>query len=152
MQDVSAPAPLARRHGWEPVYRSRLHYLVTWNTRGRRPVLRPRHAAALARLLCRICEERGIPLLEVSVGWDQVHLLFSLRPAQSAASVIRELKGRSSLDLLSELPELRLRLGGNLAWDERYAIETVSPARLERMKASLRARHAPPDDSLTRAG
>ena len=36
---------------WEPVYRSQLHYLVTWSTRGRRPVLKDRHVAAGVRLM-----------------------------------------------------------------------------------------------------
>ena len=35
---------------WEPIYRSQLHYLVTWNTRGRRPVLKERHIDALKSL------------------------------------------------------------------------------------------------------
>ena len=47
---------------------------------------------------------------------------------------------------MSRSPELRVWLGGNLVWDERYAVETVSPVRLERVQERLRALHAPPDD------
>jgi REP element-mobilizing transposase RayT len=128
-------------HRWEPMYRSRLHYLVTWSTRGRRPVLRERHAQALEALIRRACEERGHSLLEVAAGTDHVHVLVALKPSQSIASVIRELKGRTGVALLSDFPELRVWLRGNLVWDERYAVETVSPSRLEHVGERLRSTH-----------
>src|SRR5512132_3025184 len=49
---------------WEPVHRSQLHYLVTWYTRGRRPVLKDRHLETLGSMIESLCEERGITLLE----------------------------------------------------------------------------------------
>ena len=135
---------------WEPVYRSQLHYLVTWSTRGRRPVLKDRHLAVLGEMVAGLCEERGFALLETTVAQDHVHVLLGLRPAQSVASAVRELKGRSGMELMSRFPELRVWLGGNLLWDERYAVETVSPARLGKIRARLRALHTP-DDRLARA-
>lgn len=130
---------------WEPVYRSQLHYLVTWSTRGRRPVLKDRHLSMLGEMVARLCDERNIALLEVAAAQDHVHVLFGLRPAQSVASAVRELKGRTGMALLSRFPELRVWLGGNLMWDERYAVETVSPARLPKVQSRLRTLHVPPD-------
>lgn len=126
---------------WEPVYRSQLHYLVTWNTRGRRPVLKERHLDALKQLLRQTCEERGIELVELVAGQDHIHALFGLRPTQSVASAVRELKGRSTMDLMAQFPELRVWLRGNLLWDERYAVETVSPLRLEKTRERLNQSH-----------
>lgn len=130
---------------WEPVYRSQLHYLVTWTTRGRRPVLRDRHVHALQEFIRRVSDERGFALLEVMAGPDHVHVVLGLRPSQSVASAVRELKGRAGMELLTRFPELRVWLGGNLVWDERYAVETVSPARLDRVRERLRALHTPED-------
>lgn len=126
---------------WEPVYRSQLHYLVTWTTRGRRPVLKASHAQALLELIPSLCDERGITLVELAAGDDHVHVLFGLKPAHSVASAVREMKGKSGMALLARHPELRVWLGGNLVWDERYAVETVSPARLDRVRERLRAIH-----------
>ncbi len=131
---------------WEPVYRSQLHYLITWSTRGRRPVLRDRHIHALQELTRQISEDRGFGLLEALAGPDHVHLLLVLRPSQSVASAVRELKGRAGVELMSRFPELRVWLGGNLVWDERYSVETVSPARLDRVRERLRLLHANDDD------
>jgi putative transposase len=132
------------------VYRSTLHYLITWSTRGRRPVLRERHVRALQSLVRQTSEERGFTLLEVLAATDHVHLLIGLAPSQSVASAVRELKGRAGMALLQEYPELRVWLGGNLVWDERYAVETVSPARIDAVRSRLRALHGP-DEDLARA-
>lgn len=128
---------------WEPLYKSQLHYLVTWGTRGRRPVLRERHTRALQRFLAQTCEERGFLLVETAMATDHVHLLMALRPTQSVASVVRELKGRTGVALLTQFPELRVWLRGNLMWDERYSVETLSGQRVERVRARLRAIHTP---------
>ncbi|MBK7367016.1 MAG: IS200/IS605 family transposase [Candidatus Eisenbacteria bacterium] len=139
--DLAPQVQKALENRWEPVYRSQLHYLVTWNTRGRRPVLKERHLDALRQLLRQTCEERGIELVEMVAGPDHVHVLFGLRPTQSVASAVRELKGRSTLDLMAQYPELRVWLRGNLLWDERYAVETVSPLRLEKTRERLQNTH-----------
>jgi putative transposase len=128
---------------WEPLYRSQLHYLVTWSTRARRPVLKERHTEALRELVRQACEERDIELVEVVVGQDHIHVLFGLRPSQSVASAVRELKGRSSMALMTRFPELRVWLRGNLLWDERYMVETVSPLRVDRMRQRLANVHRP---------
>ena len=130
---------------WEPLCRSQLHYVVTWSTRGRRPVLKDRHVAVLGEMVAGLCEERGYVLLETTAAQDHVHVLIGLRPAQSVASAVRELKGKTGLALMSRFPELRVWLGGNLMWDERYAVETVSPARLQKVQSRLRTLHTPPD-------
>jgi len=136
---------------WEPVYRSQLQYLVTWSTRGRKPVLKSRHLDTLHDLIPAVCEERGIALLDAATAQDHAHVLFGLRPAQSVASAVREIKGRTGLALIERHPELRVWLGGNIVWDERYAVETVSPTRLPRVQARLRALHGPQLE-LARAG
>jgi len=135
---------------WEPLYRSQLHYLVTWTTRGRRPVLKDQHVRALESLLHGLCEERGYTIDQIAAGADHVHVMLALRPTQSIASVVRELKGRTATTLLSDHPELRVWLRGNLVWDEAYTVETLSAARLERVRSRLRALHGV-DDSLAQA-
>ncbi len=139
--DLAPQVQQALAKDWEPMYRSQLHYLVTWNTRARRPVLKERHVEALKALIRQACEEREIELVEVVAGQDHIHVLFGLRPAQSVASAVRELKGRTSLTLLQNHPELRVWLRGNLLWDERYMVETVSPLRVQKLRDRLANAH-----------
>lgn len=139
--DLAAPVQQALMQRWEPVYRSQLHYLITWSTRGRRPVLKARHLEALQELVRTACADRGYDLVEIVSGADHVHVLVGLKPEQSVASVVRELKGRTTMTLLQQFPELRVWLRGNLVWDERYAVETMSPSRIERTRERLKSTH-----------
>lgn len=141
-------ASLAAR--WQPLVRSQLHYHVSWSTRGRRPLFKDRHLSAIESLVQSICDERGYDLDQVAVGADHVHVLVALRATQSIASVVRELKGRLATTLLVQHPELRVWLRGNLVWDESYAVQTVSAARLERARTRMRALHGA-EESLARA-
>ena len=150
-RELAPEIEAALKGRWEPVYRSQLHYLVTWSTRGRRPVLRDRHIQALQQLITQCAGERDMALLEVVAGSDHAHVLFGLRPSQSVASAVREMKGRTGMDLLARFPELRVWLRGNIVWDERYAVETVSPARLDAVRARLRALHSGPGEELAAA-
>ena len=61
--DLAPQVQQALAKDWEPMYRSQLHYLVTWNTRARRPVLKERHVEALKALIRQACEEREIELV-----------------------------------------------------------------------------------------
>ena len=140
----------ALRGRWEPVYRSQLHYVITWSTRGRRPVLRDRHVRALRELIQQTCDELDFALVELAATTDHVHLLLGLRPTQSVASTVRQLKGRTGVALLQAYPELRVWLRGNLVWDEPYSVETVSAMRVEKVSERLRGLHGP-DENLAAA-
>ncbi len=135
---------------WEPIYRSQLHYVVTWSTRGHRPVLRERHVRGLREMIQRTCDELGFTLVEFAAGPDHVHAVLGLRPTQSVATAVRQLKGRSGLALLQDYPELRVWLRGNLVWDEPYSVQTLSAARVEKVCDRLRNLHAP-DEPLAAA-
>lgn len=147
--DLAPQVKQALEKDWEPMYRSQLHYLVTWSTRGRRPVLKEKHIEALHALIRQACEDRDFALVEVVASQDHLHVLFGLRPTQSVASAVRELKGRTSMTLLQLHPELRVWLRGNLLWDERYTVETVSPLRVDKLRERLAHAHR---DAFTEDG
>ena len=118
--------------------RRRLHYHLTWSTRGKSPVLVGKRDHALRCILEGLCKQRGSLLQAVAITPAQVRLVVSLRPSQLAASVVRELKGRSALALLRQCPDVRVALGGHLAWNDRYALATVSPRQLPRLTEKLK--------------
>jgi putative transposase len=122
---------------WIPRCVAQLVYHVTWTTRGKKPVLTGRRVKALREVLSALVNERGVRMEAIGVLPDRVHLLLTLRPTDCAASVVRELRGRSALRLFQELPELRVALGGNLLWNETYGIATVSPGILSKRIARL---------------
>jgi REP element-mobilizing transposase RayT len=140
---ASSPSPSslsarAIEREWQPICIARLHYHLTWSTRGKSPVLVGKRDLAIRTILEGLCKERGILLQAVAITPAQVRLVVSLRPSQLAASVVRELKGRSALALFRQCPDLRVALGGHLAWNDRYALATVSPRQLPRLTEKLK--------------
>ncbi len=133
LPDPPAPENRALPSEWQPVCIARLHYHLSWSTRGKAAVLLGRRARTLRGILEELCHERGIQLQALAVTPSQVRLVVSLRPSQLAATVVRELKGRSALLLLRRCPDLRVALGGHLAWNDRYALATVSARQLARL-------------------
>jgi REP element-mobilizing transposase RayT len=132
VRELKGRCPLAVLRQW-PDLRVALGGNLAWSTRGKAPVLAGRRATVLRSILSGLCEERGILLQAIAVTPSQVRLVVSLRPSQLAASIVRELKGRSALAVLRQCPDLRVALGGNLAWNDRYAMATVSPRQLPRL-------------------
>jgi putative transposase len=145
-QTLAPEVQASLRGSWEPVVRSHLHYLVTWGTRGRRPVLRERHVRALEQMIHEACDALGIECVEFAAAADHVHVLFALDPTLTVATAVRDFKGRTGVTLLQRFPELRVWLRGNLMWDERYTAETVSAPRVEKVRMNLRAQHHPVED------
>ena len=48
------------------------------------------------------------------------------------------------MSLMSQFPELRVWLRGNLVWDERYSVETVSTLRVEGLRERMAVAHRHP--------
>ena len=132
----TAPA-LPVEGAWQPVCIARLHYHVSWSARGKASVLTDARAQALREILDSICRERGVRLQALAITPRQVHLVLSLRPSQLVAAIVRELKGRSAIELFRRCPDLRVALGGHLAWNDRYALATVSQGQVNRLAARL---------------
>ena len=109
-------------------------------------MLRDRHVRTLRDLIQQTCDELDFALVEFAAAPEHVHMVLGLRPTQSVASTVRQLKGRTGLSLMQAYPELRVWLRGNLVWDEPYSVETVSGTRVERVCERLRALHAPDED------
>ena len=124
---------------WSRLCVSRLHYHVTWFTRGKKAVLTADRRQALSEILGELSRRLGVQLEALSVQVDRVHLLLSVQPTASVGTVVRELKGRSALELLDRRPDLRVSLGGHLMWTETYGVSTVSPLGVARRKARLEA-------------
>ncbi len=115
-------------HGRTSVYN--LNYHIIWCTKYRRKVLKDGVDADLKAILHDIAEEHGysIPHMEVGLG-DHVRLFVSAPPKISVSSIVKQLKGTSSLRLFAAHPELKSqywrRKGERSLWSPGYFAESV---------------------------
>mgnify|MGYP002675103169 CR=1 FL=1 len=93
-------------HGRTSVYN--LNYHIIWCTKYRRKVLKNGIDSDLKTILREIADEHGyrIPHMEVGLD-DHIHLFVSAPPKISVSSIVKQLKGTSSLRLFAMHPELK---------------------------------------------
>ena len=107
-----------------------LNYHIVWCTKYRRKMLKDDIDADLKTILREIAGENGysIPHMEVRLD-DHIHLLVSAPPKISVSSIVKQLKGTSSLRLFAMHPELKTRCwrrkGERSLWSPSYFVESI---------------------------
>ena len=73
----------------------------------------------------RICEWKGVEILEGNVSYDHVHLLLSIPPKMAVSEVVGTIKGRVAIRMFKEIPEIRKKFWGRKFWARGYFVSTV---------------------------
>lgn len=81
-------------------------YHLVWTPKRRKPVLVGNVAQRCREIIEQKCEEKGWQILELAVQPDHVHLFIRVWPSDSAADVIKEIKGITAHHLRKEFPQL----------------------------------------------
>ena len=115
-------------HGRTSVYN--LNYHIVWCTKYRRKVLKDDIDADLKTILREIAGENGYSIPHMEVGLDDhIHLLVSAPPKISVSSIVKQLKGTSSLRPFAMHPELKPRYwkrkGERSLWSPSYFVESI---------------------------
>jgi putative transposase len=98
-------------------------YHLIWCPRRRKPVLVGPVASRCRQLIEQKCEEQGWEILAMDIQPDHLHLLVRVTPSDSAAAVVKDCKGVTSLHLRREFPEL-LKMPS--MWTRSYFSSTAS--------------------------
>ena len=102
-----------------------LNVHVVFSTKNRHPFFKPDQLDEVHRYLGGTIRELGVHPIRMGGVADHVHLLFGMKPAQSVAEIVREVKKSST-------KWLRTDLGAkDFAWQEGYAALSVSRERLD---------------------
>ena len=80
----------------------------------------------VGRVLRRLCEQRGIELIEGHAMPDHVHLCLSIPPKFAVSEAIGFLKGKSAIWLSNEVAAERRRLEKDLAAAEKEVVATAA--------------------------
>jgi len=111
------------RHGSHTVFRIEYHFV--WVTKYRYHVLTGDVGLRVRELIRQTCEALEIQIVKGVVSKDHVHILVSAPPEIVPSEIMRRIKGRSSLKLFDEFPELKKRYWGRHFWARGYFCATV---------------------------
>lgn len=79
----------------------------------------------IGEILRRLCEHKGVEIIEGHLMPDHVHMLLAMPPKYSVSSVMGYLKGKSSLVIFDKHANLKYKFGNRRFWTEGCCISTV---------------------------
>ena len=79
----------------------------------------------IGKILRKLCEYKGIEIIEAELCKDHVHMLVSIPPKYSVSQVVGYLKGKSSLMIFDRHANLKYKYGNRHFWCTGYYVDTV---------------------------
>ena len=76
-------------------------------------------------MLRKLCEYKGIEIIEAEACKDHIHMLVSIPPKYSIAQIMGYLKGKSSLMIFEKYVNLKYKYGNWHFWCRGYYVSTV---------------------------
>jgi putative transposase len=91
----------------------------------RRKIIYGRYRKEIGKIVRKLCEFKGIEILEPGACVDHIHMCLCIPPKYSVAYVMGYLKGKSALMFFDKYPEIRKRTNNKNLWTKGYYVNTV---------------------------
>ena len=105
--------------------RWRCQYHVVFAPKYRRMTIYGEIKADIGKILRKLCEQKGIEIIEAEACPDHIHMLLSIPPKMSVSYAIGYLKGKSSLMIFDRHANLKYKYGNRHFWARGYYVDTV---------------------------
>ena len=79
----------------------------------------------IGEILRKLCEQKGVEIIEAEACPDHIHMLVSIPPHLSIAQFMGYLKGKSSLMIFDRHANLKYKYGSRNFWCRGYYVDTV---------------------------
>lgn len=76
-------------------------------------------------ILRKLCEEKGVEIIQAEACPDHVHMLVSIPPKYSISTFMGFLKGKSALMIFDRHANLKYKYGNRTFWARGYYVDTV---------------------------
>lgn len=100
-------------------------YHVVFAPKYRRQVIYGKIKTDIGKILRKLCEQRGVEILEATACGDHVHMIIAIPPKYSVSSIMGYLKGKSSLMIFDRHANLKYKYGNRHFWCRGYYVDTV---------------------------
>jgi len=103
----------------------RCQYHVVFAPKYRRMEIYGRIKADIGVILRKLCQQKGVEIIEAEACRDHIHMLISIPLKYSAAQIMGYLKGKSSLMIFDRHANLKYKYGNRHFWARGYYVDTV---------------------------
>ena len=100
-------------------------YHIVFAPKYRRQVIYGKIKRDIGKILRKLCEQKGIEILEATACKDHIHLVLAIPAKYSISSIMGYLKGKSSLMIFDRQANLKYKYGNRHFWCRGYYVDTV---------------------------
>ena len=105
--------------------RWRCQYHIVFAPKYRRQVIYREIKADIGKILRKLCEQKGVEIIEAELCPDHIHMLVSIPPKYSVSQIMGYIKGKSSLMIFDRHANLKYKYGNRHFWARGYYVDTV---------------------------
>ena len=91
-------------------------YHIVFAPKYRRQIIYGKNKSDIGQMLRKLCEYKGIEIIEAEACKDHIHMLVSIPPKYSVSQIMGYLKGKSSLMIYEKYPELKYKYRNREFW------------------------------------
>ena len=100
-------------------------YHIVFAPKYRRQVIYGKIKVDIGKMLRKLCEYKGIEIIEAEACKDHIHMLVSIPPKYSVSQIMGYLKGKSSLMIFEKYANLKYKYGNRHFWCRGFYVDTV---------------------------
>ena len=100
-------------------------YHIVFAPKYRRQVIYGKIKVDIGIILRKLCERKGVEIIEANACPDHIHMLVSIPPKLSVSQFMGYLKGKSSLMIFDRHANLKYKYGNRQFWCTGYYVDTV---------------------------
>lgn len=104
----------------------RCHYHIVFAPKYRRQVIYGKIKRDIGVMLRKLCEWKGVEIIEAEACPDHIHMLVSIPPKLSIAQFMGYIKGKSSIMIFDKYANLKYKYGNRVFWCRGYYVDTVT--------------------------
>ena len=100
-------------------------YHIVFAPKYRRKAIYGKLRGEIGKYLRRLCEYKGVEIIEANACVDHIHMLVKIPPKISVSSFMGYLKGKSALMIFDNHANLKYKYGNRQFWCKGYYVDTV---------------------------
>ena len=103
----------------------RCQYHIVFAPKYRRKEIYGQIKKDIGEILRKLCEQKGVEIIEAEACPDHIHMLVSIPPHLSVSQFVGYLKEKSSLMIFDRHANLKYKYGNRHFWCRGYYVDTV---------------------------
>ena len=100
-------------------------YHIVWVPKKRRKIVYGKLRKELGSILRRLCEYKGVEVVEGTLCVDHIHMCLAIPPKYSVSTIVGYVKGKSAMILFEKYSRLKKNFRGHKFWARGYYVSTV---------------------------